>query len=183
MVIDLNELFPETKDLDKRSVQALLTALTKAFTNDFDYLNYKKSIHALSLMEMEESMKFKSAFATAATMGVTKSKLLSSAKKYNQVLHDEIESFSDALKKQMYSKVEGKKDELNKIKERILLNERKIEELKKENITLQEAIDNADEHVALAKAKIEKTKTSFVQAYETIKNTIDKDITLINSYL
>lgn len=183
MVVDLNELFPQTKSLDERSVRALLTALTKAFTNNFDYLNYKKSIQALGNMGLEESVKFKSAFATASTMGVTKEKLLNSAKNYNRVLSNEIDSFSDALKKQLYVKVEGKKDELNKIKERILLNERKIEELKVENQTLQEAIDNADEHVELAKAKIKKTKTSFLEAYDSIKSTIDNDITLINTYL
>lgn len=183
MTIDLRALFPDTKSMDDRSVNALLSALKKAFKSDFDYLNFKQSIESLQSMGLDESVKFKSAFATAATMGVTKNSLIDSAKKYNLVLDREMESFAEALKKQMYVKVEGKKDELNKIKERIALNERKIEELKKENITLQEAIDNADDHVAKAKANIELTKTSFMDVYSNLTGSIKKDIELINTYL
>jgi len=183
MVIDLRALFPETKSLDERSVSALLSALKVGFSDKFDYLNFKQSIQSLSEMGMDQATQFKSAFATAKTLGITKEKLEYSAKAYLVILQKEKESFAEALKKQLYNKVEGKKDELSKIKNRIAENERKIEALKKENATLQEAIDNADEHVMIAREKIGKTRDSFASAFDSLHQTINSDLELISKHL
>lgn len=183
MKVDLRTLFPKSRDHDDRTVNALLTSLKTAFNNQFDYLNFKQAVKSMESMQLDEATQYKSAFATASTLGITKQILIDSAKKYLQALENERSSFAEALKNQLHRKVDGKKEELNKIKQRILENERKIEELKKENLVLQEAIDNADDHVAAAKLKIENTKTSFLGAFDSIYNDIKNDVNSITNHL
>ena len=58
--------------LDDRSLEFLASALEKNNLPGFDYYEFKRAVVALRQMQLDEPTAHKSAFATAATGGVTK---------------------------------------------------------------------------------------------------------------
>lgn len=183
MTIDLKKLFETDSNLDKKFVDALLKAIKNNALKEFDYLKYKQSLKSMSEMGMDETTSFKSAFATASTMGLTKTKLVKSAKHYRFVLSKEREHFAEALGNQMDKRVAKKKEEAIKLKDKIKDYERKIAQMKKEMDAFVTKIENVDGEIQLAKEKIETTKQNFTDTYDSFVDIIDNDINLINSYL
>ena len=184
MTTNLQDLFPGIKDLDEKSVYALLNALKNNFDGQkFDYLHYKQSVKSLSAMQMDAATSHKSAFMTASTMGLTKEKLLASAQNYARVLENERESFATALLGQQSQKIEGRKAEVSKFEQKIESHKLKIMELQREIEIFTEKVNSVDQDVELASKKIEGTKAKFLSVYEVLAKEIAEDITTINTYL
>ncbi|MCB0706234.1 MAG: hypothetical protein KDC34_13025 [Saprospiraceae bacterium] len=180
---DFKTIFGNVTGLDDKSVDFLTRALTNKNLPGFDYLEFKQSLSALEAMNLEEETAFKSAFATAATVGLTKDKLLKTAQHYHQVLDVEKKQFDSALEKQLEQRVASKKSEVEKLKKQILEHQKKIEELQQRMSAAQKVIDSADEEIQSALSKIDTTRKNFEFTYQSLKNQIDKDIKNINQYL
>jgi len=183
MKINLEELFKKGENTEPSIFRTLLKAIKKEYNNDFDYLSFKQSIKNLSEMDMDEATSFKSAYATASTLGVTKDKVIKSAKKYLTALKGERISFAEALKNQLATKVNGKKKEAQELKLKIKEYERKIAQMKKDITIFQEKIDTVDEAMASAKSKIMATKERFENTYDGLENEIKEDINHIKTFL
>ena len=78
-------------------LEVLFGALESSNQEGFDYLEFKDFLRSLANVPMEDSIRFKSAFATAQTMGATKDKILESARTYMDLLKKEEVKFQDAL--------------------------------------------------------------------------------------
>ncbi len=180
---DLKTLFGKDHGLDQKSVEFLTNALEKSNLPGFDYIEFKQSLGALAAMNMDEATSFKSAYATAATVGLTKMKLLETAEHYKKVLNDERSQFDVALQKQMEQRVAGKQKEVEKLKEQIKKHEEKIAQLKEQIAKFQGTIDGADAQINEAKEKINSTQVSFERTHQSILNQIEKDIDNIQKYL
>ena len=184
MTIDLQELFINDLDLDKKSIMALLKAIKNNHDNrNFDYLKFKQSVSALLKMNMDEITSYKSAYATASTMGLTKDSLLKSASQYRQVLDNERDSFADALKNQIDHRIEGRKAEVDQLEQKIEDHKRKIKELEREIAIFQNRIDTVDQDVEMAQGKIDEAKEKFLKVYNVLNDAINEDINSINNYL
>jgi len=138
---------------------------------------------ALASMNMDEGMAYKSAFATASTVGLTKEKLLQTAQHYQNVLTKEKQSFDVAVKKQIETKLGSKYKEVEKLKKQIEEWKKQIAKLEDQITKSQATIDNADADLSGAKEKIEATKTSFEHTFQSIVNMIKQDTDNINTYL
>lgn len=180
---NLKKLFGDHHGLDDKSVNFLTTALEKNNLPGFDYLEFKQSLAALQEMGIDEGTAIKSAFATAATVGLTKDKLLKTAQHYKKILSTEKQQFDAALEKQMIQKVKGKEEEVLKLKKQVEEYRAKIKQLEDKIASSQSVIDHADEHITAAKEKIESTRDSFEHTLQSIFNQIDKDIENIESNL
>jgi len=180
---DLISIFGDFHALDEKSVDFLTKALSKNNLPGFDYLEFKQSLGALAKMDMEEAMAMKSAFATAATVGLTKEKLLKTALHYKQVLANEKEQFDLALNKQLQKRVKSKQEEVGKLKGQIEKWRTQIEKLQAQIKKSQATIDNADEHIRAEMDKIEGTKNNFEHTYQSILNQIEKDVENIDQLL
>lgn len=184
MTIDLQSLFPDIKGKDEKSILALLRALKQNFDpHAFDYFKFKQSVETLTKMDMDMATAYKSAFATASTMGLTKEKLSRSADKYISVLDHERESFATALLSRKKEKVDGRKSEVAGLSLKIEEHKSKILELQREIEIFQSRIDNVDQDVEDATVKIEGTKDKFLSVYNVLAEAIKKDIDSINNYL
>lgn len=184
MTIDLHDLFPSVRQLDEKSVFALFRAIKNNFdAATFDYMKFRKSVSSLTELNMDSATSYKSAFATASTMGLTKEKLLNSAKKYSQVLDDERESFATALLQQKAVKIEGRKSEVSSLVQKIEEHKLRIKELEREIEIFQTRIDNVDQDVEQASIKIDGTKKKFLDVYKVLSDSIKKDIETINLHL
>lgn len=183
MKIDLSELFGTSTEVDTDMMRTILRALKNEHKNDFDFISFKQSVQNLKKLDMDEETCFKSAFATASTMGLTKEKLINSAQRYQYALENERSSFANALKNQMEVKVNGKKEEAENLKKRIEEYKDKIKEMEREMQLYQQKIDSVDENMAQARKKIEDTKNKFEKVYNSVNNSIVTDIKQIESYL
>jgi chromosome segregation ATPase len=179
----LKKLFDSADELNAKAKEFLLTAISKNNKTGFDYLEYKQSLAALKDMEMDELTAFKSAFATASTMGVTKDQLLNSAEFYKSVLSKEKTQFDDALQRQMKQKVENRRNERGKLEEQIKIYKQKIKQLQEEIDKQQKRIDNTESEIEEAKASLGETKNNFDSTYIALVNAIDSDMSNIKNYL
>src|SRR5690606_39218150 len=76
----------------------LFGALQANNQQGFDYMEFKDFVKSLASVPMDDATRFKSAFATAQTMGATKDVILKSANHYLDILSREEAKFQDALK-------------------------------------------------------------------------------------
>ncbi|MCB0663980.1 MAG: hypothetical protein KDC24_14635 [Saprospiraceae bacterium] len=172
----LKDIFGKMTGLDDRSLKSLTNALENANLPGFDYLEFKQSVNALQEMGMDDKTAFKSAFAAASTMGLTKEKLIETAKHYTKVLAHEMDLFDKACKSQIEQKVNSKKTEVEALKGKIAEYEAKIEQLKERIQKSQATIDEADENIKGAMDKIQGTKESFDFTFKSVLNQITVDI-------
>jgi len=179
----LKTIFGKDHGLDQKSVDFLSKALEKSNLPGFDYIEFKQSLDALSKLHMEEETAFKSAFATASTVGLTKAKLLDTAAHYKKVLADEKAQFDSALQKQIEQKVAGKELEVKKLKDQIVKHQQKIQQLEDQKAKFQKTIDGADAQIDAARKKIEGTRDGFERTHQSILNQIEKDIENVKKYL
>lgn len=179
----LKIIFGDYHGLDEKSVDFLVQALEKNNLPGFDYLEFKQSLLALTELNMDEATAIKSAFATAATVGLTKDKLLKTAEHYKGILNAEKQQFDAALQKQMQQRVQSKLDEVDKLKKQIEDYKLKIKQLEEKIVSSQSVIDQADEHIRAAKEKIESTQESFEHTWRSILNQINQDVENINRFL
>ena len=174
------ELFDTIEATDERTLKHLSEAIHRHNLKDFDYIEFKHSVHAMRSM-LDEGTAIKSAFATAKQMGLTKSKLLESIDHYMRVLDKERTQFDQALQQQVNDKVKRKREEKAKLGERIQLIEQKIQELKDKMAEAQKSIDNNDAEVAAAESKIQETKSKFQSAYSSLTQAMKADYEAIQS--
>lgn len=179
----LKAVFEKHTDLDSKSVDFLVNALEKSNLPGFDYLEFKQSTAALQAMQLDEVTAMRSAFATASTIGLTRDKLIETAAHYKGVLLAEKKQFDTALQKQMDQRVNGKVQEVEKLKKQIEDYKLKIKQLEEKIISSQAVIDRADEDVREAKSKIEATSANFEQALRVIFEDIEEDIQQFKQYL
>ena len=179
----LKAFFGQHHNLDEKSMEFLTKALEKNNLPGFDYIEFKQSLGALQEMDMEESMVFRSAYATASTLGLNKEKLLKSAGHYKQVLSNEKRQFEVAMEKRIQQKVKSKEEEVKKMKKQVEEYRAKIQQLEEQIEKSKSTIDRADEIINAEKEKILSTKESFEFTLQSVLNEIERDIENINKYL
>lgn len=181
--IDFEAIDSEPGEPKTKFNKILLQAIEKHNLSGFDYLEYKNGLRSLDNMNMDEATRFKSAFALAQTMGVTKSKLLDSARHYQSVLNTEKEQFEKAAEQQMQVKVVGRKEELKTWETEIRAKEAQISKLQKEIEALKQNVIKVSGSLDEEASKVKKTKLDFLASYEHIFGQIQDDIDKMNEYL
>ena len=180
---DLKAIFSKDENLDDRSLDFLTKALEKNNLKGFDYLEFKLSLGRLASMEMGEEISYRSAFATATTVGLTKEKLVSSAQHYKKVLAQEKQQFDVALKNQFDKRIKSKKGEVDKLKAQIIKWKGQIEQLQNQIAKSQATIDGADQNIQAEVDKIESTKNNFEKTHQSILGQMDQDLANIQQYI
>lgn len=178
-----SKIFGEKPGLDARSVQFLTNALTKNNLPGFDYLEFKESLQKLRSMHMDESTAYKSAFATASIVGLTKDKLLDTANHYKGVLSSEKGQFDQALRKRIDTKVNGRKQEAEQLQTQIQQWRQQIEQLEAQIQHAEETIANTDEQIQRETDKINTTRERFEATFTAIVREIEGDIQNVKNYL
>ena len=180
---ELKNIFGQQGTNDEKSLDFLTKALEKNNVKGFDYLEYKLSLGKLQQMGLDSDIAFKSAFATATTVGLTKEKLVSSAQHYKQVLGQEKAQFDLALKNQMDKRVKSKRVEIEKLKKNIQDWKNQIEQLQNQIAKSQATIDSADQIIQAEMDKIEQTKANFENTHTNVLHQIDSDLSNIQNLI
>lgn len=168
---------------DKKSVDFLSKAISTSSTEGFNYIKYRQALNAMAKIGLDEATSFKSAFATANTIGLTKTGLISSAKHYLSVLMKEKGKFDEALAHRVKDKIASKSEQVLKLEQRIEEMKKKIGELEKRIGDSQQKIDAADEDVEREKEKIRQTQENFETAFNAFVKVINDDIARVNEHI
>lgn len=181
---NLKNIFGSHHGLDEKSVDFLINALDKNNLPGFDYIEFKQSLSALhDQMDIEEATAYKSTFATASVLGLTKEKLLKTADHYRSILNAEKVQFDAALEKQVEQRVVSKQQEVAKLRKQIEEYKKAIADLEKKIASANDIISRADDEIAGTKDKIESTREAFERTLQSILNQIQLDMESINKHL
>lgn len=179
----LQALFGDHHGLDSKSTEFLMRALEKNNLPGFDYLEFKQALTALSKMDMDVATAVKSAFVTGSTVGLTKEKLLETARHYAKVIIQEKLQFEQAVHKQVHQKVGAKMKEVEKLKKQIVDHKAKIQQLEQQVVSFQNTIDSAASQIDGATEKIKATQSNFEHTHRSILNQIEADIANFEQHL
>ena len=179
----LTDLFAQAAGTDEKSLSFLMKALEGNDLTGFDYIQFKQSVQALAKMNMDEATAYKSAFATASTMGLTKAKLIETAGYYRNILVKEQDNFAKALNNQLTTKVEAKKKEVEKLKYQIDKNKEQIKKLQDEIASYLDKVESTEASIVEEDNRITAAKDKFEKTHRTVLNEIDADVNNIQKYL
>jgi len=172
-----------TGQLDQQIMNTLLQAFAENNVQGFDYFEFKQSLRSLTAMNLDESTAFKSAFATAATLGITKNKLLETASFYQTVLDKEKEKFDEAMKSQNKEAIHNKKDEVVALQEQVRKKSEEIKRLTSEITSHQQEMERINLLIEQAELKIGDTSANFNKSFSYLKSEIQVDIQKIQQYI
>lgn len=169
--------------LDDRSLEFLAGAIEKNNLPGFDYFEFKRAVVALRELQLDEATAYKSAFATAATLGLTKEKLIETAGYYRNVVVKEKEQFDEALGKQTATKVAARQDDIKRLRDQIERHKAEVTRLQDEIASYLTQIEQSDGAVKLEAEKIEKNRKAFETTHQSLLIQMDQDIENIHKLL
>lgn len=169
--------------IDQRIFDSLQQALTNNNMEGYDYMEFRNALQSLAGIIADESMRFKSAFATVAPMGVTAQKLADSAKFYKNVLLQEQDKFNQALSSQIDNSVGAKQKQADELKAMMQKKAEEIQRLTQEIQAHEQEITQLHSQISEVVVKIESTKNNFDYTLHTIVNQMDADLVSIEKHL
>ncbi|MFZ4634282.1 MAG: hypothetical protein ACOYNO_08770 [Saprospiraceae bacterium] len=169
--------------LDDRSLEFLANAIEKNNLPGFDYFEFKRAVVNLQEMQLEESIAFKSAFTTAATVGLTKDKLVETANYYRNLLLKEKDQFETALSGQHATKIQSREAEVKRLQDQIERHKAEISRLQDEIGGYLNDVETAQTQMHADAEKLDKARSNFDKAHQAVLLHIDRDIESIHKYL
>ena len=164
-------------------LEVLFGALESNNQEGFDYLEFKDFLRSLANVPMDDSTRFKSAFATAQTMGATKDKILASAQAYIDILGKEEVKFQEALTGQRDRNLTGKQNDIKKLEQTIQDKEAQIQKLKADIEEHRKQIGTLESDINAASEKLVQTANDFATTYQALLSQIQNDVQNIQSHL
>lgn len=169
--------------ISERFTDVLLDAMEAANQPGFDYLEFKKAVENLKAMNMDDSTRFKSAYAMAQSMNISPQQLVQSAKHYLAVLGDEDRKFQAALQGQEQLQVASRQEnaaQLDKERQQI---DAEIKKLQARLAAIQQQQATLQAEISEAAGKLNDTQADFQLTYQTIAKQIQHDIQQMETYL
>jgi hypothetical protein len=168
----------------QKFVELLSNVLEKNNFPGYDYFEFKKALQSVAkLGNMEESMMYKTVYAAAQSMNVNSSQLISTAKKYLELMENEKSNFMQSAGAFLQQNIKTKTDEVQVLEKSLADNKLKLEQLTKEIAEQEARISAASNELNEIKVKVEVNKNDFISAYSGFVEEIQKDIQKMESYL
>jgi chromosome segregation ATPase len=168
---------------DARSLEILVQAIEKNNLPGFDYFEFKRAVAALKEAGQDEATAYKSAFTTAATLGITKEKLIETASYYRNLLQKEQDNFKDALQHQTRTKVTQPQTELQRLQDQIERHRAEITRLQDEVAKYLEQVDATQASIKSETDKIANTQKGFESTLAAVQRIIDSDVEALHKHL
>jgi hypothetical protein len=177
------EMIEKDGVVDNDIIEQLLLEVEKTDLEGFDYFEYKKALKALEKMPMNEVTKYRSAFATASTMGVTLEDLLKSAAFYVAVLDAENEKVTVDFEKKITESIGKKETEVTQLKNKIQEKKALIKKLTEEIAQHENKITDLKYKVKDSKKELTENQNNFKVSFDYLKSQFTIDIARMKEYL
>ncbi len=168
---------------ENRIAESLFKALEANNIDGVDYFEFKNSLKSLANLPMDEATRYRSAFATASTMGLTLQNLASSAGHYLKVLEGEKKVFLSSVSHQNTTNVVGKEKSIDDLNKQVADKSAAIKKLTEEIQQHQLQMEKIRSEIASAKNQIAQTEANFNNTFVSLTAEINDDISKINTYL
>jgi chromosome segregation ATPase len=181
-MVTTTSLFSQ-ENLDPRSLELLVRVIEESNLPGFDYVELKRAVANLTAMNMEESVAYKSAFATASTVGVTKEKLIESAGYYRNLLAQEVDKFRQTIEQQTKNKVTNREAEALRLRDQVARHEADIARLQEEIALYKADIESAEKAAKAEQEKIARAGENFDKTQAALLMQIDRDVENMHKHL
>jgi chromosome segregation ATPase len=182
MATTLQKLFA-AEGIDNTTLGILISTVERNNRPEFDYIEFKQAVQKLIEMQLDEPMAFKSAFATASTLGLTREKLIETATHYRSLLESERSKFDEVLQKQQEKNIAGRIEEAKALKDKIVDWQEEINKLQQQIAQAKLRIDENDLAINQSVQKINNAKALFDTTLQHVNTVIAADIQKISEFL
>lgn len=168
------------KAINPKILETLHNAMDKANLPGEDYYELTKAVEAMKGIPLNEADKLKTALAALSTKGLTKGKVIDSARYYLEVLENEKRKFYTAFENKIKGSINADKKRITQLREEIKEKNSKIEELKEIIESSKARIIELEQEIQKSDEKVEGIEESFLYTYEHVINKIKSDIEKVN---
>jgi hypothetical protein len=182
-MINNKELFAGGKALDEKSLEMLTTVIEQNNLPGFDYYEFKRAVAMLIMMDLDEARAHKSAYQTASTVGVTKEKLIETAKYYRNLMEKEQATFATTFEKQTQLRITDKQNHVLRLKDQVARHEADVARMQEEIAAYKDKVAQAELQITSDTDKLAGTRTAFEATLKAVILGIDTDIEKIHQHL
>ena len=155
----------------------------KANLDGPDYYEFSKMMTLLEEPIPDEKTRIVSVFASLSLQGLTKTKVIETAKQYISILETDKIQFEKAAAEKVNQDVEDRKKKVDALEKKILDNTEMIKKLTQENTEAQAMIGTLKNEIVQLDTTIAANKGSYIVAFQAMYNKISGDIQQFNSLL
>jgi chromosome segregation ATPase len=148
-----------------------------------DYFEFFKMMETLEHPIPDEKARISAVYASLAIQGLTKSKLVDTATQYKTILEQDKMKFSAAINEKSRTEVEGRKQNVAALQNKITANSDTIQKLTKEITDAQATISTLQSEIAQEKDKMTANANGYQVSYDAIQAKISSDIQKIQTIL
>ncbi len=170
-----------TGEFSQKIFDQLTKAIVDANLPGEDYIEFMEALQAMKNIPLEENIKIQTVFATLASKGLTKQKVLESADYYLKILENERSKFYESVNLHGKTQITQKQNDIMQIEKSLQEKERQILQLQDEIKQSQEIVAKLKNDILQADSKVKKVENDFQLTYETVANTIKRNIEKVKS--
>ena len=174
---------PKTESVSTEYVEILCKAMEDKRAKSFDFLKFKESVDSMQEMLPDEALRFKTAFATAKIMGITKQELEDSSTVYFKILDDEQGSFNQVLIQAENINVIQKEEQIKALEIQLEKRQQELLKLHQEIDEQKKSIYEQKNSVAIEIQRIKVEKERFEVSHQSLKNILTTYLEKIKVYL
>ncbi|MBC7554961.1 MAG: hypothetical protein H7257_13405 [Taibaiella sp.] len=163
------------QDIDKFT-RHFADVFDKANLDGLDYCEFSKMMEKLEGRIPDESTRIVTVFATLNMQGLTKDRILETARHYITVLDTDKEQFEKAAGEKATQEVENRKSKIAGLEKKVADNSEMIRKLTQEIAEAQATIAACKNEIVQYDSKISSSKGSYTIAYRAMYNKIVTDI-------
>ena len=148
-----------------------------------DYFEFYKTMETLEIHIADEKARISATFASLAIQGLTKQKLVMTAKKYQEIIEQDNVNFENVLDAKIKTELGDRNSKLKMLEQKIISNSEQIQKLTKENSEDQVLMGQIKNEILEQENKLNKNKHGYQVACHAVLNKIATDIQKIESTL
>jgi chromosome segregation ATPase len=174
---------PQSGDISTFTKQ-LEDALEKAnLPSQQDYLDFAKSLKNMESLPMDESTRFKAAYATLQSFGCNLTQLIESFDYYQGILDGEKDKFDEAVRSMVGETVLDKEKQIKQLSGENDDHAAEIQKLTAAIALNQQSMAALQSELTELNSRLEQRKAAFAAAYSQLKQRLQADETKLKTYL
>lgn len=182
---------PQPSDYRGQMSSQDIEKFTKHFNDVFDganlpgpdYFEFSKMMDMLETAIPDENNRIMAVYASLSLQGLTKAKVIDSARQYVVMLEQDKARFDKAASEKANVEIEDRRTKIGGLEKKIADNAEMIKKLNQEITDAQAAIGNLKNEIVQLDTKISASKGGYIVAFQAMYNKIAGDIQKLNSLL